>query len=881
MTAHYNAYWNGNESIKDGIKELNKNTKDNYAEVLQVYQNGTKEDAQKVNPQMDRAIEKGVKVIRMHSIFIKGVEHIRWIPTAYLMIGKSNYYKQEYRMAIRTFNFIISQYKTNPIKYEAMIWLAKTDNQIGEFGAAQSVLDQVRNKMSSGDAPKSLERDMNMAYADNYIKQDNYSPAIEYLIPAIEQTHHKDTKNRLRFILAQIYQRNGDLTKATELYLKVIRRNPPYEMAFNARINLAMSYDANTGDSKALEKKLKKMLKDAKNKEYLDQIYYALAEVSLRNKDKDNAIKYLRLSVESSVNNNYQKSVSALKLADLYFELPDYENAQAYYDSTMQFLPKNFRNYDLLKSKTELLTELVKNIQVVKVQDSLQAMALMSPSERDMKINNIIAAIRLEEQKKQEEESARLLSLSVLQSNNQNQFNTNKGDWYFYNPSTLSFGYSEFTKKWGKRKLEDNWRISNKQTVDYGDNQKNKNDLSGDDAAKDSSTVKLTPKDKNYYMKDLPLTEEKMKKSNIKVEEALYNMGYIYYEGLKDLKKAKETFETIITRFPNGDHALGSYYQLYKINADLEDKAKKDYYKDIILTRYPESDYAKIINDPDYYKQIQIKKNEINLFYNETYSAFINGKYNNVLENYKTATEKYRLSTVFPKFEYLNALSLGKTQGKDSLIASLNTLIKNHPTHEIVPLAQLVLDYLKKGNDISTIQNGYMPAEKESKTVNKGKPKPKPKEETKITAVAKTQQTDTIVPKVTQVVVNDKLSAYKTDETATHLFSLIVDASKVNVNVLKIKISDFNRKYYSMSSLEITSIIYSQNLHLISVTQFENAENAMLYYKTIKGNDYIFSSLDPNTTTDFVITTENFSTFYKLKDIDGYLNFFKSVYLKK
>lgn len=879
LTAHYNAYWNGNESLKEGIAELSTSSKDNYTEVLPIYKTGTKEEAQKINPQMDRAIEKGVKVIKLHSIYIKGKEHIRWIDDAYFMIGKSNYYKQEYRLAIRTFNFIISQYKANPIKYEAMVWLAKTNNQLGEFGAAQSMLDLVKNKISSGDASKSVERELNMVYADYYIKQGNYSPAIDYLIPAIKQNRKKDTKTRLRFILAQIYQRNGDLAKATELYQQVIRKNPPYEMAFNARINLAMSFDAATGDSKALEKRLMKMLKDAKNKEFLDQIYYALAEVALRNKDKTTAIKYLKLSVSTSVSNNYQKAISALKLADLYFEQPDYENAQAYYDSTMMFLPQTYRNYDLIKSKAEVLNELVKNIQIVKVQDSLQAMALMSPADRDMKINNIIAAILKEEQRKAEEESANRQALSVLQNTRQNSGGNmvnGAGEWYFYNTSTMSFGFSEFSKKWGKRKLEDNWRISNKQTVDFGDNQVDKNDETEDGEPKDTSALAANPKNKSFYLKDVPLTEEKMKKSNDKVEKALYNMGYIYYEGLKDLDKAKETFEILIKRFPKGKQVLGSYYQLYKINSDLGDKVKEDYYKDLIMKEYPESDYAKIIADPEYYKQIQAKKNEINLFYDETYKAFILGSYNKVITNYQTATSKYKLSPIFPKFEYLNALSLGKTKGKDSLITSLNSLITKYPNHEIIPMAQMVLAYLNGGNEVNLAKNGTPNITPETK----GKPKII-SETPKNNEIGNTVKKDTVVSKRVNNEIKDQLSVYKDNMEGVHFFILMVDASKVNVNVLKIKISDFNRKYYSTNNLEITSIIYNKNIHLISVTQFENAEKAMLYYKTIRSDEYIYSTLDTATTSDFLISSENFTTFYKLKDLDGYQSFFNSIYLKK
>lgn len=893
LTAHYNAYWNGNESLKDGVKELSLNVKDNYTQVLPVYKLGSKEDAQKINPQMDRAIEKGAKVIKMHSIYIKGKEHINWIDDAYLMIGKANYYKQDYRAAMRTFNFIISQYKSNQIIYEAMVWLARANIQIGEFGVAQSFLDQVKNKISEGTASKSVDRDLNMAYAELYIKQDNYSPAIDFIIPAIKQNWKKDTRTRLRFILAQIYQRDGELLKASELYKIVIKKNPPYEMAFNAKINLAMSYDASTGDSKDLMKKLNRMVKDHKNKEFLDQIYYAMAEVSIRNKDKENAVKYLRLSVSSSVGNNYQKAISALKLADLFFELPDYENAQCYYDSTVMFLPKNYPNFELIKSKADLLNELVKNIQTVKVQDSLQDMALMRADLRDLKINNVIAAILKEEQRIKDEENANRQSLNVLQGSLQQSggmgSSSNAGEWYFYNPSTMSFGFSEFTKKWGKRKLEDLWFITNKQTFDYGEQKSEVAELEIDEVTKDTIKDASNPKNKNFYLKNIPLTEEKMKKSKDKVEDALFNMGYIYYEGLKDLKKSQETFDTLLFRFPKGKSTLKAYYQLYKIYGDLKNNSKQDYYKNLILSQFPESDYAKIISDPNYYKEIQAKNNEVNKLYEETYQAFILGNYAKVINNHQIAVEKYKITPVFPKFEYLNALSKGKINGKDSLISGLNAIIAKYPNHEIVPLARMVLDFVNKGNDISLSTNIY---QADNKDKSKDKAAKKPNTEKVVNkAVDKSIVTNTtnVVPlnpdtlKSTSNLQNlsSQLSVYKYNQTLPHFFILLVDASKININVLKIKISDFNRKYYSTNNLEITSFIYNQNIHLISVTQFASADDALLYYKAIRENEYIYSTLISINPIDNVISSENFNTFLKLKDTDGYQSFFKSVYLKK
>jgi len=889
LTAHYNAYWNGNESFKEGVTFLSKNSKDNYAQVLPVYPFGTYDEAQKIVPQMDRAIEKGAKVIKLHSIYIKGKEYVNWIDDAYLLIGKANHYKQDYRTALRTFNFIINQYKNNPIKYDAMIWLALSSIQVNEYVAAQSNLDQVNNKINLGKAPKYLLRDFNTAYAHFYVKQENYTPAIDYLIPAIKLNKKKDTKTRLRFILAQIYQLNGDLAKASENYQLVIKKNPPYEMAFNAKINLAMCYDAATGDRKALEKRLNKMLKDQKNKEYLDQIYYALAEVALRNKDYIKAISYLKLSVSSSQGNNYQKAISALKLADLYFDRAEYENAQAYYDSTIMFLPKTYEKWDLIKSKADVLTELVKNINTVKVEDSLQYMAKLKPSERDMIINNTIAAILKEEQLKAEEENSNRMALNVLQSGNQNKVGNqgNAGEWYFYNTSAMSFGFTEFKKKWGKRKLEDLWRISNKQTFEFSEDIKNKEKQSID--PNDTLAAITNPKNKNFYLKNLPLTEEKMKVSNEKIQEALYNMGFIYYEGLKDFNKAISAFDTLLYRYPNGIKTASAYYQLYRIYIDLENKSKRDYFKNLIIKEYPESDYAKILSDPEYYKQLQKKKNESNTLYEETYQAFLNNNYNKVLSNFVIASDKYSTSSVFPKFSYLESLSKGKIYGKDSLVISLQRFINTFKTHEIVPIAQAVIDFINKGNEIDLVANTSAISNIESNKQKKSNSK-KEEQQSKVENISKeqdkTSQTITKNSIDTNIVKSSEQkkitnSIYRFDGKATHYFIMLVDASKVNINALKVKISDFNRKHFASNNLTITSVIYNQNTHIISVEHFLNANEALAYYKNITSDSYIFSNLNSDNSTSFIITTENFSNFYKIKDLDGYKSFFESAYLSQ
>ncbi|MFP4469956.1 MAG: tetratricopeptide repeat protein, partial [Bacteroidales bacterium] len=513
LTAHYNAYWNGNESFEEGVRTIEEDVKDNYTTVLPVFKYGSEQDAQSIYPNMDRAIEKASKVIQRHSMYFKRKEWVRWIDDSYMLIGKAYFYKKEFSSARRTFEFITNRFSKEDSRFEAELWLARTYNQSGEFEKAESVLDNLNSSIRNGEAPSDIEKDFTRIYANFHILQQEYAEAIEYLQRAIELNRRKKDLNRLRFILAQIYQELGDLQAAAKLYNQVIRKNPPYEMAFNARINLAKTYDAKSSNRSAIVKELNKMLKDSKNEEYRDQIYFALAEIYLKDKQEDQSIEYLTLSVASSMDNDFQKSISSLRLADIYFTHSDYSRAQAYYDTAMQFLPPEFPNYEELTKKTSVLTELITNLQTIQVQDSLQSLAQMPETERNAIIDELIKKIAEEEARLAEEERERQRTLSMLEQTNrqQNRDIQQSGGWYFYNPSAVSFGYTEFQKKWGRRKLEDLWRLSNKQIIpEFGDEVEDEL-AAADSLGSDSTAVVVTdPKKREFYLQYLPLTEEKM-----------------------------------------------------------------------------------------------------------------------------------------------------------------------------------------------------------------------------------------------------------------------------------------------------------------------------------------------------------------------------------
>lgn len=851
LTSHYNAYWNGNESFKEGVREIDKNAKDNYTQILPVYKYGSQQDAQAAYPSMDRAIEKASKVIQKHSMYFDRKEWVKWIDDSYMLIGKSYLYKKEYSSARRTFDFITNRFSKEDSRYEAELWLARTHQQSGEFAKSETVLDNFNSLLRSGKAPDYLEKEFVKVYANHFILQQKYEPAIKYLQRAIELNHRKKDKNRLMFILAQIYYELGEIREAAKLYQLVIRKNPPYEMSFNAKINLAKTYDSKASNRNMIVKKLNKMLKDAKNEEFRDQIYFALAEIYLKDKNIEKGIEYLTLSVSTSVDNNYQKSLSALKLADIHFEEPDYKLAQAYYDTAMQVLPTEFPNYDELKRKTETLTELITNLTAIEEQDSLQVMASMPEDKRNEIIDQIIKKIVEEEVQQQIEEQERQRTLSMLEqtSRQENRNIQQSGGWYFYNPSSVSFGFTEFSKKWGRRKLEDLWRLSNKQIInDFGE--EGEETVQADSTKSDSTAALVSdPKKREFYLQDLPLTEDQVKESNLIIEEAWFNIGYIYKDGLKNNLKSIESFEELLERFPMTDHRLMVYYQLYKNYEEVPDKEKAAYYQNLIVKDYPESDYAKLIVDPNYNLVLEAKKNAAKNLYEDTYRAYMSNQFYLVINNYNEAADKYQESKLLSKFEFLKALALGKVQNLDTLANSLQYLVDTYPESEVKPLAEDILSRLKKDDSGKLVLTEFVPVETQGEEEQQAPGEP------------------------------PISSMYTVNAASVHFFVFLVDASKLNINALKIRLSDFNSKYYRASQLKINSIIFKDDLQMITVGNFSESSKSVEYLSAVTQNEYIVSQIEGTDTKSMVISVDNYPIFYREKNVDDYMNFFENIYL--
>ena len=824
-TAKYNGYFNGKESLKSGVKKIEDNYVDDYTATLPVYKMGDLKKSTKTHSYMDKAIKKSSIVIQKHSIKIKGKEYCKWIDDNYLLVGMGYFYKGEYDEAIKTFGFIKNEYKKNEIYYDASLWLVRSYVQKKDFNSAEIELMELINTKRF---PEKLELELAKVSADYCLKKGKKELAIKHLSFLDKKIKRKRKKVRYNYILAQIYQEINMLEEAKKQYKKVIKSNPDYEMTFNSKMNLAQSVVFEEKDAEKMRQELVKMTRDDKNKEYLDQIYYTLGEMDINIKDTISATGNYLLSTTKSINNDMQKSISFLSLGKIEFKKTNYLLSKTYYDSTIYYMNEEHRMYEQSKEQHEVLIELVKHLNTIELQDSLQTLAGLSKKE----LNNIINQIIQKEIKKEkEEENSKRARQQMMFENNinggrENQFGnkTSGGKWYFYNPATLSFGLSEFRKKWGKRKLEDDWRRKDKKTtIDF-----NIDSLQVDSVQEKVSENKKDPK---YYLSKIPKTKEDFNQSDKQIKEAFFQLGLIYKEKLNKYNKSTNAYKSIVNRFPaDTQYCALAEYNIYKNQKEQNQEQNASSTKKRIIEIYPKSIYAQILKNPKLQQESIKTENKLEIEYQKNYKNYIDKKYNRVISE----TNNIKNNNYRDKYIFLRALSFAGIQDTTQTKKELNQLISKGTDLKIKKEAEYIL---------TTLEN--------------------PEKMLKYNHLALTG------------------FSYILNEKSPHMSIIILPKKGTDINYLKTLISDYHAKYYENTTFEISAILMGLDRHLLMIKTFFNSSEVMKYNKNLSEEPEILKELNKSDYRLMAISFENYKDFYKNKDLKGYYDFFNKKYFSK
>ena len=673
-TSKFNGYFNGKESLKEALAKLEKSYQEDYNNLLPTTILGDQKQAQKIYPQLNRTIDKADLIIKRHSMEIKGDEKNKWIDDSYFLIGKALFYKQEYTEALEIFAYINREYE-GYITDLSVLWSARAQIELENFTTAEQQLLYLDRDVKLKKSDYALFLEINANY---HIKQKNWREVITYLSKAIKYSRDKKKRVRLTYIIGQIYHQLEDYKSAYNTFDKVVRMNPEYEFLFNALLSRARAFDPKNNDSSKLIHEINKMLKDDKNIDYKDQIYFALAEIALKEEQKDLAIDHLLDATANNSGNDQQQSIAHLTLAEIYFNDAAYLSAQVHYDTAITFLSENHPDFEALSKKRESLNELVNLYNTITLNDSLYNLSELEEDELKTIIDKII------EEKKEEErlakEALRANAGSRPNTNSRNQFNPlsgGGGKWYFYNPSAISFGYSEFITKWGERRLEDDWRRKNKKQIFLDEDE--------DGEEKDIYS-------QEYYMDLIPFSDSAKSATIGLIVECFYQLGLIYKEELKDINEAVNTFETLIVAYPKNKYEPLSYYQLYTSHKLLKNDSSAEEYVQKLKQEYPDCEYLKMIFDPEgYYSENKELVDSAFVYYEEIYAAFSNHEYEYVLAQNIALAGQYESHSISDQLALLSALSQGHLFGEDTLKVKLDELINTYYSGEVVDEAREIL----------------------------------------------------------------------------------------------------------------------------------------------------------------------------------------------
>ena len=741
--ARYNTYFNGHEAYKEGVLLQEQGNRDNFTEVIPLYVTGNKATVKIGTGNFDRAVEKSQKAIKMHSItkrpewnksrpktakdriWLSQKEYNPFLWRAWFMMGEAQFRKGEYMEAASTFAYIQRLYFSKPnLVARARLLEARCYAEMEWFYDAEDLISRAQRDSF----PDNLEPLKASVLGDMQLRQKQYPEAILNIEKALKGEHRNLPKTRMYLLLGQLYHRIGHDPEAYRYFKKVIRRNPPYELEFNARIQMSEAMSKN--QSKQIIRKLKAMAKNPKNKEYLDQVYYAIGNIYLSKGDTTHAIWAYKDGVEKSTRNGIEKGVVLLHLGQLYWNREKFVDAQKCYSQAFGLLDKDHDSYREVDERSKILDELLPYASAVELQDSLQMMASLDSVTRMEKIKKTIEELK----KKEKEEEKKAMEAANPQANQGRQRpggvvqqgvgNRNAQQtavWYFYNPTAVAAGKAEFERKWGKRELADDWRRNNKTVLnDFNEEELTDSVLAAKDsiaamedsiyqankgkkqsrAEKDSIKAEEYANDPHrpeYYLKDIPFTEEQMAASNAALVEGLYGAAIIYKDRMDNFPLAERTFQRILLNFPDFQKMDEIYYNMFQLYSRMERRDDAEDYKQRLIAEYPDNEHGKLIADPDFEFKGRYGKQIEDSVYQDTYDAFKFSDYHTVIRNSQEMAEEYPEGANRARFMFLEALSKLELGDREHFMADLRTIVEKYPQSSVSELAGLYVKGLKEG----------------------------------------------------------------------------------------------------------------------------------------------------------------------------------------
>ena len=740
FNAHYNTYYNGTLAYIDGSLEKENGNKDNFTELIPLYTVGNKNSRELGKSNYDRAIQKSQKAIQRYSIKRrpewdknrkKTARDIEWLQRreynpflwkAWMLMGRSQFYEGDFDGAASTFNYMSRLYATQPAIYSrAQAWLAKTYVESGWLYDAEEVIRNARRDT----IPSVARKEWDYTLADYYIHTQHYAEAIPHLKKVIRHEMRRKQKAREYFLLGQIYALTNMNQDAYKAYQRAVRTNPPYELELNARV--AQTEVMAARQTGKMIGRLKRMAASDKNKDYLDQVYYAMGNIYLSQRDTAKAISAYERGGAKSTRNGVEKGVLMLKLGNLYWDKERFADAQRCYTQAVGMLDKERKDYAQLTERSKILDALVPYTEAVHLQDSLQSLAKMDDAHRNAAIDRVIEALKQKEKEEKRAQEAQDASNQLSEGNDmerQQQTSSQRqatvsaaqqnGAWYFYNPVAVQQGKQLFQRMWGKRKNADNWQRANKTVVAENTSNTNIaaadslfNSNTGNEATADSvseDAKKLNPSDdphtRAYYMAQIPFTDDQRKASNSILCDGLFNSGIIFKDQLGNLELSRKALERLDRDYPDYEKSDEVLYHLFLLYSRMGEATLAQQQVTKLKAKYPNSHWTTLLSDPNYLSNARYGEQIEDSLYGATYDAFKTEHYTEVATNSRVSEQRFPQGQNRDKFIFIYGLSRLNEGDSQGCLAAMDTLVANFPESKLAELAGMIINGVKAGRQL-------------------------------------------------------------------------------------------------------------------------------------------------------------------------------------
>lgn len=830
-TAHFNGYYYAREELRKIENQLWENLEDDHNRILRLF------------PGVDSAMAKGYdkevqEAIKMASIAIQRHPNSKWVDDCYLLVGKARLLSLDWGNAIQTYKFVNSKSKDPEARHRAIIGLLRTFTEHQEFNNGQAAIDYLQKQVLNKNNRKlfALEK----AYF--YQMQGNLDYMVRNLAEAEKYLTKKDKPGRIYFIIGQVYQKLGFESEAYQFYKKCIATHPEYEIDFYARLYMAqVTQISRSRNVNAARKSFRKLLKDRKNKDFTDKIFYEMGMFELKQKNLGGAVaefnKAIRVGKSKQIDGE-----AYLRLGEIYYDtLRQYKLSQAYYDSAINALSPEYEGYAQIKARQEVLTDFVNYLNTIELQDSLLALAQIDTATLRLKVDSAFQAKKkMEELSASKRKKKKGSNRVQIVNQNTNFFEgageeqnpsvstpaSEGGDWYFANPTAMAVGQNEFRRLWGDIPLEDNWRRSMRATANSR-RQVVQNRLPADSVRSGNVVAAEDPVTAEYkrIIALIPRTEEQKKASLQKIEEAYFKLGDLYNFKLLEKENAGNSYRTLLQRFPESPFEAEVLYRLYLLYKD-DDPGLSEQYANQLKRDHPTSTFARILVNPNYLIEAREAVKQQEALYKEAYELFHDKRYTAAQQSIARAIDLGE-SSFTPQLELLKILITGKTEDVNLYQYQLDEFSKKYAGSTTGDYAKKLLDTSKK----------FLEDQEKRKGIQ-----------------------------------------YIRSLEEPHYFVMVYRKSENIGNKAVIALENFNRQYFGEYRLRTSNLVLNEDYTITLVAELPRVSSAIEYVHTFTEKLPLINEIRNYKFYNFVITKDNFDIFYRTKGLDEYLYFFEKNY---